>query len=217
MGYRAIRLCLDRRENIFKPQLKAILRASQYGNIKMMYPLISSYEEVIKANEVLEEVKNELAEEGIQFDRNMEVGVMIETPAAVMVSDKLAEIVDFFSIGTNDLIQYTTAVDRTNEKISSLHNPYHPGVLRLIAKVIKEAHKKDIWVGMCGAAAGNRLLLPFLLGAGLDEFSMSASSIPEIKAVLKKWSRNECKMVVEKSLQLNTFQEVKDYLKDIVK
>ncbi|MFW6271116.1 MAG: phosphoenolpyruvate--protein phosphotransferase [Bacillota bacterium] len=215
LGYRAIRLCLDRKEDIFKPQLKAILRASNYGNIKMMYPFVSSYEEVIEANKVLSEVKKELDEKDIGYDELMEVGIMIETPAAVMIAEKLAKEVDFFSIGTNDLIQYTTAVDRTNEKISGLHNPYHPGVLKLIKKTIDKAHENDIWVGMCGAAAGNPLLLPYFLGAGLDEFSMSPSSIPELKKKLENWTREKAKRVVAKALDMNTSKEVKNYFEKL--
>ena len=215
LGYRAIRLCLDRKEDIFKPQLKAILRASNYGNIKMMYPFVSSFEEVIEANKVLEEAKAELDDKDIEYDKEMEVGIMIETPAAVMIADKLAKEVDFFSIGTNDLIQYTTAVDRTNEKISELHNPYHPGVLKLIREAIDKAHENDIWIGMCGAAAGNPLLLPFLLGAGLDEFSMSPASIPELKKKLENWTREEAKEVVDKALTMKTSAEVKDYFEQI--
>jgi len=214
LGYRAVRICLDR-PDIFKPQLRAILRASKYGNLKMMFPMISSLEELNNAKNILNEVKNELDNEKIEYNQDMEVGIMIEIPAAVMIADVLAEEVDFFSIGTNDLIQYTVAVDRTNEKIAEMHTPYHPAVLRLIKKTIDEGHKADIWVGMCGEAAGDELLLPFLLGAGLDEFSMSAVSILKIKELLENWTRKEAKKEMKSILKLKTTAEVKKYLKKI--
>ncbi len=214
LGYRAVRICLDR-PDIFKPQLRAILRASKYGNLKMMFPMISSLEELNNAKNILNEVKNELDNEKIEYNQDMEVGIMIEIPAAVMIADVLAEEVDFFSIGTNDLIQYTVAVDRTNEKIAEMHTPYHPAVLRLIKKTIDEGHKADIWVGMCGEAAGDELLLPFLLGAGLDEFSMSAVSILKIKELLENWTRKEAKKEMKSILKLKTAAEVKKYLKKI--
>jgi phosphotransferase system enzyme I (PtsI) len=147
----------------------------------------------------------------------MEIGMMIEIPAAVMTADQLAEEVDFFSIGTNDLIQYTIAVDRMNEKIAEMHTPYHPAVLRMVKKTIEAGHEKGIWVGMCGEAAGDELLLPFLLGAGLDEFSMSAVTILRIKELLTKWTEKEAAQKSAKVLELKTAAEVKDYLKEIKK
>ncbi|MGM0602470.1 MAG: phosphoenolpyruvate--protein phosphotransferase [Bacillota bacterium] len=214
LGYRAIRMCLDR-PDIFKPQLRAILRASKYGNLKMMFPMISSLGELRNAKEILDEVKKELDNEKIEYNQDMEVGIMIEIPAAVMIADVLAEEVDFFSIGTNDLIQYTIAVDRTNEKIAEMHTPYHPAVLKLIKKTIDEGHKAGIWVGMCGEAAGDELLLPFLLGAGLDEFSMSAVSILKIKELLENWTQKEAEKEMKSILKLKTSEEVRDYLKKI--
>ncbi|RCW51366.1 MULTISPECIES: phosphoenolpyruvate--protein phosphotransferase [unclassified Halanaerobium] len=214
LGYRAVRMCLDR-PDIFKPQLRAILRASKYGNLKMMFPMISSLEELNKVKNMLNEVKSELNNEKIEYNKDIEVGIMIEIPAAVMIADLLAKEVDFFSIGTNDLIQYTVAVDRTNEKIAEMHTPYHPAVLRLIKKTIDEGHKAGIWVGMCGEAAGDELLLPFLLGAGLDEFSMSAVSILKIKELLEKWTRKEAEKEMESILKLKTAAEVKEYLEKI--
>ena len=216
LGYRAIRMSLDQ-PKIFKSQLKAILRANQYGNIKLMYPMISSVEEIKEANRVLQECRTELEVEGKEFDRNLEVGIMIETPAAAVIADALAQEVDFFSIGTNDLIQYTIAVDRSNEKIANLHQAYHPAVLRLIKKTIEQAHRQGIWVGMCGEASADQLLLPFLLGAGLDEFSMNAGSILRIKAELTKWTREEAKKITEQTLKLKNTAQIKEYLQKISK
>ncbi|MFN2339810.1 MAG: phosphoenolpyruvate--protein phosphotransferase [Halanaerobium sp.] len=216
LGYRAIRVCLER-DDIFKPQLKALLRAGNYGNIKIMFPMISSLDELMAAKAKVEEVKAELKEEGIEYNEDIDLGMMIEIPAAVMIADKLAKEVDFFSIGTNDLIQYTVAVDRMNEQIAEMHTPYHPAVLRLIKKTIEAAHAEDIWVGMCGEAAGEELLLPFLLGAGLDEFSMSAVSILKIKEILTKWTLAEAEKESEKILDLGTAAEVKKYLSNLKK
>jgi len=216
LGYRAIRVCLER-DDIFMPQLKALLRAGSYGNIKIMFPMISSLAELKAAKAKVEEAKAELKAEGIEYNENIDLGMMIEIPAAVMIADKLAKEVDFFSIGTNDLIQYTVAVDRMNEQIAEMHTPYHPAVLRLVKKTIEAAHAEDIWVGMCGEAAGEELLLPFLLGAGLDEFSMSAVSILKIKEVLTKWTMTEAEKESEKVLELGTAAEVKEYLKKVKK
>lgn len=216
LGYRAIRMSLDQ-PKIFKSQLKAILRANQYGNIKLMYPMISSVQEIKEANRVLQACRTELEVEGKEFERNLEVGIMIETPAAAVITDALAQEVDFFSIGTNDLIQYTIAVDRSNEKIANLHQAYHPAVLRLIKRTIEQAHQQGIWVGMCGEASADQLLLPFLLGAGLDEFSMNAGSILKIKAELNKWTREEAKKITEQTLKLKNTAQIKEYLQKISK
>jgi phosphotransferase system enzyme I (PtsI) len=216
LGYRAIRVCLER-DDIFMPQLKALLRAGSHGNIKIMFPMISSFDELMAAKAKVEEAKAELKEEGIEYNEDIDLGMMIEIPAAVMIADQLAKEVDFFSIGTNDLIQYTVAVDRMNEQIAEMHTPYHPAVLRLIKKTIEAAHAEDIWVGMCGEAAGEELLLPFLLGAGLDEFSMSAVSILKIKEVLTKWTMTEAEKESEKILELATAAEVKEYLNKLKK
>ncbi|PTV96137.1 phosphoenolpyruvate--protein phosphotransferase [Halanaerobium saccharolyticum] len=216
LGYRAIRVCLER-DDIFKPQLRALLRAGVYGNLKIMFPMISSLNELMLAKEKVEEAKAELEAEGLEYNADIDLGMMIEIPAAVMIADKLASEVDFFSIGTNDLIQYTVAVDRMNEQIAEMHTPYHPAVLRLIKKTIEAAHAEDIWVGMCGEAAGEELLLPFLLGAGLDEFSMSAVSILKIKEILTKWTLAEAEEVSREVLNLGTVSEVKDYLNKIKK
>lgn len=183
LGYRAIRLCLDRKE-IFKIQLRALLRASAYGNIKIMFPMIASLEEFLAAKEVLSECMEELKVEGKEFNADLEVGMMVEIPAAAVYADELAKHVDFFSIGTNDLIQYTLAADRMNEKVSYLYNPQHPAVLRLIKMTIDAAHKEGKWCGMCGEAAGDESMIPILVEYGLDEFSMSATSILRAKQII---------------------------------
>lgn len=183
LGYRAIRLCLDRKE-IFKIQLRALLRAAVYGNIKIMFPMISSLSEILSAKEVLKECATELKSEGKEYNDKIEVGIMVEIPAAAVTADELAKYVDFFSIGTNDLIQYTLAADRMNEKVSYLYNPMHPAVLRLIKMTIEAAHKEGKWCGMCGEMAGDENAVPTLLSYGLDEFSMSASSILKAKKII---------------------------------
>ncbi len=183
LGYRAIRLCLDRKD-IFKIQLRALLRASAYGNIKIMFPMIASLEEFLAAKEVLSECMEELRSEGKEFNADLEVGMMVEIPAAAVCADELAKHVDFFSIGTNDLIQYTLAADRMNEKISYLYNPQHPAVLRLIKMTIDAAHKEGKWCGMCGEAAGDESMIPILVEYGLDEFSMSATSMLRAKQII---------------------------------
>ncbi len=180
LGYRAIRLCLDRPE-IFRTQLRAILRASAYGNIQIMFPMISSLEEFFRAKEILTSCMEELRSENKAFNKDIETGIMIEIPSAAILADEFAKHADFFSIGTNDLIQYTLAADRMNENISYLYNPMHPAVLRLIKMAIDAAHKEGKWCGMCGEMAGNEEAIPILLEYGLDEFSMSASSILAVK------------------------------------
>ncbi|MCK8827853.1 phosphoenolpyruvate--protein phosphotransferase [Natroniella acetigena] len=211
LGYRAIRISLERTD-IFKAQLRAILRASRYGQIKIMYPMISSLEELQAANQILAEVKEDLTKEGFDFNRELEVGMMIEVPAAAMIADLLAKEVDFFSIGTNDLIQYTTATDRMNEHVAVLYQPFHPAILRLIKRVVEAAHKHDSWVGMCGEMAGDRRLTPFLVGVGLDEFSMSAVSIPEVKEVIRNLTIQQAKEITDQVLSLSTSQKIEDFL-----
>lgn len=183
LGYRGIRVSLDRPE-VFKVQLRALLKASAYGNMKIMFPMVSSLKEYQDAMKIVEEVRNELRSRNIPFDENMEFGIMIELPAAALISDELAKECDFFSIGTNDLIQYTIAVDRMSEKVSYLYNPDHPAVLSLIEMTIRNAHKNGIWCGMCGEMAGDGKTTDKLLKMGLDEFSMSASSILEVKKAI---------------------------------
>jgi phosphotransferase system enzyme I (PtsI) len=212
LGYRAIRLCLDK-QPIFKTQLRAILRASHYGNLKIMYPMISSVEEIFKANEVLNETKRELKAEQVPFDEDIEVGIMIEVPSAALIADILIKEVDFFSIGTNDLIQYTLAVDRMNEHVSYLYEPYHPAILRLIKKVIDAAHQEGKWTSMCGEMAGDAALAPILLGMGLDEFSMSAMAIPEVKQKIRSISFADARNLAEQAMKLKTVAEIRSLVK----
>lgn len=183
LGYRAIRLCLDRKD-IFRVQIRALLRASVYGNLAVMFPMISGLEEFLQAKEFVDECKAELKAEGIAFSEEIQWGIMVEIPAAAVYADELAKYVDFFSIGTNDLIQYTLAADRMSEKVSYLYNPMHPAVLRLIKMTIDGAHKHGKWVGMCGEMAGDETAIPTLVEYGLDEFSMSATSMLTAKKII---------------------------------
>lgn len=214
LGYRAIRVCL-KQTDIFQTQLRALLKASAYGNLKIMFPMISSLDEVRQAKTWLEKIKAELITEGAKVSEKIEVGIMIEIPAAALISDVLAKEVDFFSIGTNDLIQYTTAVDRMNEGIAYLYTPFHPAVLRLIQMVIENGHQAGIWVGMCGEAAGDPDLIPLFLGMGLDEFSMSAISLLPARELIGRLNKAELKKKVPEILQLGTAQEVKEKLLSI--
>lgn len=216
LGYRAIRVCLNR-PDIFRPQLKAILRASNFADIRLMFPMISHLEELDMAEEILDSCKDELSNEGIDYNSNIKVGVMIETPAAVMMAPEMARKVDFFSIGTNDLIQYTLAVDRNNEEIAEIHSPYHPSVLRLIKNTVEAAHQEGIPVGICGEAAGEDLLLPFFLGVGLDKLSMSSVSILKIKKTISKWSTEEAADLVKFIIGFENSIEVKNYLDKVKK
>lgn len=213
LGYRAIRLCLDRKD-IFKTQLRALLRASSYGDLKIMFPMISNINELREAKAVLEECKEELRKEKIDFNEKVEVGIMVEIPSAAVISDMLAKEVDFFSIGTNDLIQYTTAVDRMNEKVSYLYDFFNPAVLRLIKMVIENAHKEGKYVGMCGEMAGKTELIPLLLGMGLDEFSMSASSVLRARGTITSLKYEDCKKLVPKVMELGTADEIREFIKN---
>lgn len=215
LGYRAIRLCLDKTE-IFKTQLRALYRASVHGKLRIMFPMISSLEELLKAKEVCEEVKKELSDEGIEYSNDVEIGMMIEVPSAAIISDILAKHVDFFSIGTNDLIQYTCAVDRMNQKISYLYNQFNPAVLRLINLVIKNAHAEGKWVGMCGEAAGDQKMIPILLGFGLDEFSMSPISILRARRLVTSVSESDMKALASEVLSLSTSEEIEKYMEDFI-
>ena len=216
LGYRAIRLCLDRTD-IFKIQLRALLRASVHGNLKIMFPMISSLEEYLSAKAILDETTVELRSEGVTVAEKIEVGMMIEVPSAALISDILAKYVDFFSIGTNDLIQYTCAVDRMNQKIHHLYSPFNPGVLRLIKQVIENAHKEGKWVGMCGEMAGDKHMIPLLLGLGLDEFSMSPISILEARKQICDMTLAEAKRLAEHVMTLETSEAIEEYLKEYVK
>lgn len=211
MGYRAIRLCLGN-VDVFRTQLRAILRASVYGNVKIMFPMISTMKELRDAKKIFESSKQELTKEGIPYSNNIEIGIMIEIPSAAIISDLLAKEVDFFSIGTNDLIQYTLAVDRMNSKLSHLYSQYHPAMLRLIKGIIENAHNAGIWVGMCGEAAGDPKLIPIFLGMGLDEFSMNAPSILSSRYIIRNLNKSEMEKIAEGTLNLDTAVEVEEYL-----
>ncbi|MFD2368768.1 phosphoenolpyruvate--protein phosphotransferase [Brevibacillus sp. GCM10020057] len=212
LGFRAIRLCLDNQE-LFRTQLRALLRASVYGNLKIMFPMIATLEEFQQAKSILEEEKKGLQDRGIAVSEQVEVGIMIEIPAAAMMADQLAEAVDFFSIGTNDLIQYTMAADRMNERVAYLYQPYHPAVLRLIHQVIQAAHAKGKWVGMCGEMAGDQVAIPILLGMGLDEFSMSASSILPARRLLGRMSREEAAKHTRTILSMSSSRQVEEFVR----
>ncbi|MGG4493136.1 phosphoenolpyruvate--protein phosphotransferase [Brevibacillus reuszeri] len=215
LGFRAIRLCLDNQE-LFRTQLRALLRASVYGNLKIMFPMIATLEEFRQAKQILEEEKKGLQENGVAVSDRYEAGIMIEIPAAAMMADQLAREVDFFSIGTNDLIQYTMAADRMNERVSYLYQPYHPAVLRLIYNVIKAAHANGKWVGMCGEMAGDSIAIPILLGFGLDEFSMSAGSILPARQQVSSLSLEEVAKHTEAILSMSTSEQVEAFVKSVL-
>ncbi len=212
LGWRAIRVCLDKPE-FFKTQLRAILRASVNHNIKIMYPMIATYEEIKRANLIFEQVRKDLIKQKIDFDHQIQVGIMIETPSAALLSPQLVSQVDFFSIGSNDLTQYTLAVDRGNEKVNRLFDHYHPAVLRLINNVIHAGHEGHIWVGLCGELASDPLILPFLVGAGIDELSMAPMAIPKIKMVLRSLTVSKCEKIAHEVLKFRTALEVKKFLR----
>ena len=213
LGFRAVRLCLDM-QDMFRMQLRALLRASVYGNLKIMFPMIATVDEFRQAKAVLLEEKEKLVAEGVAVSDHIEVGMMVEIPAAAVLADQFAKEVDFFSIGTNDLIQYTMAADRMNERVSYLYQPYNPAILRLIYNVIEAAHKEGKWVGMCGEMAGEELAVPILLAFGLDEFSMSATSILRVRSQLKKLSKQEAERVKDHILSLATAEEVVRFVKE---
>ncbi|MCX6354411.1 MAG: phosphoenolpyruvate--protein phosphotransferase [Candidatus Aureabacteria bacterium] len=215
MGWRAIRFCLENTD-MFKDQLRAILRASSRGNVKVMFPMISGVEEVVQAREILEEAKDDLRKRGKKFDEEIEVGAMIEIPSAALTADIIARNVDFFSIGTNDLIQYSLAVDRVNEKIAYLYEPRHPAILRLIKQIITAGHNARIWVGMCGEMAGEPSLALILLGMGLDEFSVSVVAIPEIKKVVRSVRLGEARALAEEVLGYSNIEDIRARCKKLL-
>jgi phosphoenolpyruvate-protein phosphotransferase (PTS system enzyme I) len=207
LGWRAIRLCLEHID-LFKTQLRAILRASAVGNVKIMFPMISGLEELRSAKTVLAECNDELRRSGVPLDEKIEVGAMIEIPSAALCANVLAREVDFFSIGTNDLIQYVLAVDRVNEKIAHLYEPTHPAILRLLRMIAEAAHAHHIWVGVCGEMAGDVALVPLLLGLGMDELSAGATLVPRVKRAVQSLAIPECRELVDEALKLNTSAEI---------
>ncbi|WP_042142758.1 phosphoenolpyruvate--protein phosphotransferase [Paucisalibacillus sp. EB02] len=216
LGFRAIRFCLDN-EHVFRPQLRALLRASIYGNLKIMFPMIATLEEFRKAKEILLDEKENLKREGHQVSDSIEVGIMVEIPSTAVIAKQFAKEVDFFSIGTNDLIQYTMAADRMNEQVSYLYQPYHPAILNLVNNVIEAAHSEGKWAGMCGEMAGDPIAIPILLGLGLDEFSMSATSILPARTQLKGISKKEMASYKDKLLTMATAEEVEAFIKEKTK
>lgn len=212
LGWRAIRVCLDR-EEILKTQFKALLRASKFGNIKIMLPMIMDINEIRKSKRIFEECKKELREKGIEFNENTLLGIMVETPAVAFRAKFFAKECDFFSIGTNDLTQYTLAVDRGNENISNLYDTYNPAVLQAIKLLIDGAHEGGISISMCGEFAGDENAIALLFGMGLDAFSMSGISIPKVKKIISKLDKKECEKLVERILELSTADEIKEEIK----
>jgi phosphoenolpyruvate-protein phosphotransferase len=212
LGVRAIRLCLSRPE-LFKPQLRAALRAGAGNGLKLMFPMVATVDEVRQARAVFAECRAELQKQGLPVAERMEIGIMIEIPAAAVVADQLAKVVDFFSIGTNDLSQYTMAADRTNAGVASLADAFQPAVLRLIRQVIDAAHTAGKWVGLCGELAGEPLAIPVLLGLGLDEFSMNAPAIPTAKQVIRTLRVDEARAIAAAVLELESAEEVRDMVR----
>lgn len=216
LGFRAIRYCLQN-EEMYRTQLRALLRASAYGDIKIMVPLVTSVDEIRRVKELVSELKLELKSQSIAFNDNIQVGVMMETAAASLLADLLAKEADFFSIGTNDLTQYTMAVDRGNAKVAYLYSTYHPAVLRSIKNIILNANQAGIMVGMCGEAAADPLMIPLLLSFGLKEFSVGASSILSTRSEIAKWTMEEVDEITKKAMELTTEKEVEEYLKSVCK
>ncbi|UOC13818.1 phosphoenolpyruvate--protein phosphotransferase [Staphylococcus agnetis] len=207
LGYRAIRLCLDQ-PDIFRPQLRALLRASTYGKLNIMFPMVATVQEFRDAKALLLEEKANLENEGVTVSDDIELGIMVEIPSTAALADVFAKEVDFFSIGTNDLIQYTMAADRMSERVSYLYQPYNPAILRLVKQVIEASHKEGKWTGMCGEMAGDETAIPLLLGLGLDEFSMSATSILKARRQIKQLSQTEMQQLADKAIQCATVDEV---------
>lgn len=215
LGYRAIRFCLDRREDVYGSQLRALLRASAFGNIKIMVPMVTCLEEFREAKAMIEEVKAELDLKGIAYKRDIQVGIMVETAAASLMADAFAKEVDFFSIGTNDLTQYTMSVDRGNDKVSYLYSPLNPAVLRSIRHIIQCGRKEGIMVGMCGEAASDPLMIPLLLAFGLNEFSMSASAVLNARKLITGYSIAELQSIADQAMSFVTAGEVEAYMREL--
>jgi phosphoenolpyruvate-protein kinase (PTS system EI component) len=215
LGVRAIRLSL-RRPELFQPQLRAMLRAGEGRNVKVMFPLIATYGEVAQATQALRRAQEDLAREGIPHAEDVEVGIMVETPASALEADNIAPLIDFFSIGSNDLTQYTLACDRGNEQLGSLFQALDPAVLRLIGRVIDAAHAAGKWAGLCGELAGRRRAIPVLLGLGLDEFSMTPRAIPEAKQIIRSLTLAQAQAIAQQTLSLATVGEVHAYLDSVL-
>ena len=213
LGFRAIRLCLEEKD-IFRTQLRALLRAPVYGNLRIMFPMIATLDEFRAAKAILEEEKAKLVQEGVQVSDSIQLGIMVEIPSTAVIADQFAKEVDFFSIGTNDLIQYTMAADRMNERVSYLYQPYNPAILRLVKMVIDAAHKEGKWAGMCGEMAGDELAIPLLVGLGLDEFSMSATSILRARSQIKTLSLTDMQELAGKALQMQTASQTVELVKE---
>ncbi|MED1472534.1 phosphoenolpyruvate--protein phosphotransferase [Bacillus salipaludis] len=216
LGFRAIRLCLEE-QDIFRTQLRALLRASIYGNLKIMFPMIATLDEFRSAKAILDEEKQKLVSEGLQVAGQIELGIMVEIPSTAILADQFAKEVDFFSIGTNDLIQYTMAADRMNQRVSYLYQPYSPSILRLVKMVIDAAHAEGKWAGMCGEMAGDETAIPILLGLGLDEFSMSATSILKARSLIRNLKKSDMEKLAEEVLTMQTTSQVIEAVKNTTK
>ena len=216
LGYRAIRLCLDQ-PDIFRPQLRALLRASAFGKLNIMFPMVATIQEFRDAKALKKKKKDNLTNEGIEVSDDIELGIMVEIPSTAALADVFAKEVDFFSIGTNDLIQYTMATDRMSERVSYLYQPYNPSILRLVKQVIEASHKEGKWTGMCGEMAGDEIAIPLLLGLGLDEFSMSATSVLKARRQIKGLSQNEMEELAQRAIDCATSEEVQDLVNQYAK
>lgn len=216
LGYRAVRFCLDRKDDVYRPQLRALLRASAYGNIKIMIPLVTCIEEYRQVKALVHEIMAELDKEGIAYNKNIDLGIMVETAAASLIADIFAKEVDFFSIGTNDLTQYTMSVDRGNDKVSYLYSTFNPAVLRSIKRIITCAREAGIMVGMCGEAASDPMMIPLLLAFGLNEFSMSPSAILRARKMITQYSTKELQEVADKAMSFATTAEVENYMREFI-
>lgn len=216
LGYRAVRFCLDRKDDVYRPQLRALLRASAYGNIKIMVPLVTCIEEYRQVKALVHEIMAELDREGIAYNKNIQLGIMVETAAASLIADIFAKEVDFFSIGTNDLTQYTMSVDRGNDKVSYLYSTFNPAVLRSIKRIITCAREAGIMVGMCGEAASDPMMLPLLLAFGLNEFSMSPSAILRARKMVTQYDTRELQAVADKAMSFATTAEVENYMREFI-
>ena len=216
LGYRAVRFCLDRKDDVYRPQLRALLRASAFGNIKIMIPLVTCIDEYRQVKALVEEIKQELTDKGFAFNKDIPLGIMVETAAASLIADIFAKEVDFFSIGTNDLTQYTMSVDRGNDKISYLYSTFNPAVLRSIKRIITCAREEGIMVGMCGEAASDPMMIPLLLAFGLNEFSMSPSAILRARKMITEYSTEELQAVADQAMGFATTAEVENFMREFI-